>query len=271
MYFRSTEFGLYLCTMSVLNFSVENRIAWIVMSRPEKRNALSVELIDGMTEAFSLANAREDVRVIVLKSSDKPFCAGADLQYLTQLRNNSLEENEADSQRLRRMFDAMYHSPKLVITQVEGPALAGGCGLATLSDLCFATPEASFGYTEVKIGFIPALVMVYLAEKIGGGAIRDLLLTGRVLDATEAKEMGLVQRIVNSEEIDEAVGAVARGCAEGTSGAAVSTVKEMLRQIPSMHRDQALDYAARMNAHARATPDCIKGIDAFLNKQKLTW
>lgn len=257
--------------MSVLNFRVEDRIAWVEMARPEKRNALSVELIESLTETFTVANSREDVRVIVLKSLDKPFCAGADLQYLTELRNNSLSENEADSQRLRRMFDSIYLSPKLVISQVEGPALAGGCGLATLSDLCFATPEATFGYTEVKIGFIPALVMVYLREKIGGAAIRDLLLTGRVIDATEALGMGLIQRIVSAEAIAEAVGEVARGCAAGTSGAAVETVKQMLREIPSMNRDQALDYAARMNAHARATPDCIKGIDAFLNKQKISW
>ena len=127
-----SKWGYYLCAMSVLNVKVEDRVAWIEMCRPEKRNALSVALMESLTEAFLTANAREDVRVIVLKSSDKPFCAGADLQYLTQLRSNTLEENEADSQRLRRMFDAIYHSPKLVISQVEGPALAGGCGLARI-------------------------------------------------------------------------------------------------------------------------------------------
>lgn len=261
----------YLCAMSVLNLAVENRVAWVVMSRPEKRNALSVELIESLTATFLEVNANEDVRVIVLRSSDKPFCAGADLHYLTQLRNNSLEENEADSQRLRRMFDAIYHSPKLVISMVEGPALAGGCGLATLADVCIASPEATFGYTEVKIGFIPALVMVYLREKIGGGVMRDLLLTGKVVTATEALKMGLVQQVVDSADILDAVHSLARGCAEGTSGAAVATVKQMFRELPGLDRDTALDYAARMNAHARATPDCIKGIDAFLNKQKLTW
>ena len=257
--------------MSVLNYEVVNRVAWITLNRPEKRNALSVALIESLGEAFKMANENESVRVIVLKSADKPFCAGADLAYLTELRQNSLEENLADSQRLRRMFDAIYHSSKLVISQVEGAALAGGCGLATLADICVATPQAQFGYTEVKIGFIPALVMVYMRERVAGWVMRDLLLTGRVIDATEAMRMGLVQYVVAESEVSGFVEGLARGCAEGTSGAALAQVKQMLREIPAMSRDQALDYAAGMNAHARATQDCIKGMDAFLNKQKLTW
>ncbi len=257
--------------MSVLNYEVVNRVAWITLNRPEKRNALSVALIESLGEAFKMANEDESVRVIVLKSADKPFCAGADLAYLTELRQNSLEENLADSQRLRRMFDAIYHSSKLVISQVEGAALAGGCGLATLADICVATPQAQFGYTEVKIGFIPALVMVYMRERVAGWVMRDLLLTGRVIDATEAMKMGLVQYVVAESEVSGFVEGLARGCAEGTSGAALAQVKQMLREIPAMSRDQALDYAAGMNAHARATQDCIKGMDAFLNKQKLTW
>ena len=257
--------------MSVLNYEVVNRVAWITLNRPEKRNALSVSLIESIHEAFNKANEDDGVRVIVLKSADKPFCAGADLAYLTELRQNTLEENLEDSQRLRRMFDAIYHSSKLVISQVEGAALAGGCGLATLADICVATPQAQFGYTEVKIGFIPALVMVYMRERVAGWVMRDLLLTGRVIDATEAMRMGLVQYVVAESEVSGFVEGLARGCAEGTSGAALAQVKQMLREIPAMSRDQALDYAAGMNAHARATQDCIKGMDAFLNKQKLTW
>jgi len=182
-----------------------------------------------------------------------------------------LEENEADSQALRRLFDLIYLSPKIVISQVEGPALAGGCGLATLADLCIATPEATFGYTEVKIGFIPALVMVYLREKMGGGVIRDLMLTGRVLTATEAHELGLVQRLVSAEQIESVVNQTAQELCENTSQEAVASVKEMLRVIPSMSRDEALDYAAKQNAKARGSNDCRKGIDAFLQKMPLKW
>lgn len=256
---------------SLLLTQLKGRVATVILNRPEKRNALSAELVAELTQWMTSLNANQDVRVIVIRSADKPFCAGADLKYLAQLRDFSLEENEADSQALRRLFDLIYLSPKIVISQVEGPALAGGCGLATLADLCIATPEATFGYTEVKIGFIPALVMVYLREKIGGGVIRDLMLTGRVLTANEAHELGLVQRLVSAEQIESVVNQTAQDLCENTSMEAVASVKEMLRVIPSMSRDEALDYAAKQNAKARGSNDCRKGIDAFLQKMPLKW
>ena len=256
---------------SLLLTQLKGRVATVILNRPEKRNALSAELVAELTQWMTSLNSNQDVRVIVIRSADKPFCAGADLKYLAQLRDFSLEENEADSQALRRLFDLIYLSPKIVISQVEGPALAGGCGLATLADLCIATPEATFGYTEVKIGFIPALVMVYLREKMGGGVIRDLMLTGRVLTATEAHELGLVQRLVSAEQIESVVNQTAQDLCENTSQEAVASVKEMLRVIPSMSRDEALDYAAKQNAKARGSKDCRKGIDAFLQKMPLKW
>jgi methylglutaconyl-CoA hydratase len=256
---------------SLLLTQVDGRVATLILNRPEKRNALSAELVSEMSAAMVAFNADEQVRVVIVRSADKPFCAGADLSYLAKLRDFSLEENEADSQSLRRLFDLIYLSPKIVISQVEGPALAGGCGLATLADLCFATPEATFGYTEVKIGFIPALVMVYLREKIGGGVLRDLMLTGRVLKADEAFNLGLVQRLVAAEAIEAVVNQTAHGLCENTSQQAVASVKGMLQAIPSMSRDQALDYAAKQNAVARGSVDCRKGIDAFLRKEPLKW
>jgi len=152
----------------ILRIEMDGPVAHLILNRPEKRNALSAELVEHMYQAMLSLNANDSLRVVVIRSAEKPFCAGADLGYLTQLRSNTLEENEADSQRLRQLFDAIYLSPKYIISQVEGPALAGGCGLATLADCCVATPDATFGYTEVKIGFVPALVMVYLREKVSG-------------------------------------------------------------------------------------------------------
>ncbi|MFZ9630603.1 MAG: enoyl-CoA hydratase/isomerase family protein [Bacteroidia bacterium] len=256
---------------SLLLTQQDGRVATLILNRPEKRNALSAELVSEMTAAMVQLNANDEVKVIVLRSADKPFCAGADLSYLAKLRDFSLAENEADSQALRRLFDLIYLSPKIVISQVEGPALAGGCGLATLADLCFATPEATFGYTEVKIGFIPALVMVYLREKIGGGVLRDLMLTGRVISAEEAFNLGLVQRLVSTDNITSIVNQTAQELCESTSQQAVASIKEMLKTIPSMSRDEALDYAAKQNAVARGSEDCRKGIDAFLQKQPLKW
>lgn len=256
---------------SLLLTQVEGRIATLILNRPEKRNALSPELVSEMTAAMVSINENEEIRVVVIRSADKPFCAGADLSYLAKLRDFSLEENEADSQSLRKLFDLIYLSPKIVISQVEGPALAGGCGLATLADLCVATPDATFGYTEVKIGFIPALVMVYLREKIGGGVLRDLMLTGRVLKAEEAFNLGLVQRLVSSDAIENVVNQMAKELCENTSQHAIASVKSMLQTIQGMTRDEALDYAAKQNAVARGSADCRKGIDAFLQKQPLKW
>lgn len=255
----------------LLRIQRTDAVAHVILNRPEKRNALSVALIHDLHEAMKSLNVDPKIRVIVIRSADKPFCAGADLGYMTTLRNNTLEENEADSQKLRAMFDEIYHSPKFVISQVEGPALAGGCGLATLADCCIATTEATFGYTEVKIGFIPALVMVYLREKVSGSVMSDILLTGRVFSAEEAKSMGLIDRVVDSSSIQEVVGAQAKHICENTSSQAVAKVKEMMRSLSNMQRNEALDYAARQNALARSSEDCKKGMDAFLNKQHLKW
>lgn len=255
----------------LLRTQVDGPVAHLILNRPEKRNALSAELVYEMHQAMLALNEDNSVRVVIIRSADKPFCAGADLGYLTQLRNNTLEENEADSQRLRALFDAIYLSPKYIISQVEGPALAGGCGLATLADCCIATPAATFGYTEVKIGFIPALVMVYLREKVSGAVMSDILLSGRIFNAHEAQSLQLVQHVVSDEGIANFALAHARQICETTSAQAVAKVKEMMRVIPAMSRDQALDYAAKQNALARASEDCKKGIDAFLNKVPVKW
>jgi methylglutaconyl-CoA hydratase len=255
----------------LLQTQINGAVAHLILNRPEKRNALSANLIAEMLAAMLAFNADPNIRVIVLRSAGKAFCAGADLAYLTDLRTNTLEENEADSQNLRALFDAIYVSPKYIISQVEGPALAGGCGLATLADFCVATPEATFGYTEVKIGFIPALVMVYLREKVSGSVMSDILLSGRIFSATEAKEMQLINRVVDAEKIAAVIQEHALSICETTSPQALAKVKEMMRAIPNMQRAEALDYAAKQNAEARGSEDCRKGIDAFLNKQPLKW
>jgi len=255
----------------LLQTQINGAVAHLILNRPEKRNALSANLIAEMHAAMLAFNSDPNIRVIVLRSAGKAFCAGADLAYLTDLRTNTLEENEADSQNLRALFDAIYLSPKYIISQVEGPALAGGCGLATLADFCVATPEATFGYTEVKIGFIPALVMVYLREKVSGSVMSDILLSGRIFSATEAKEMQLINRVVDAEKIAAVVQEHALSICETTSPQALAQVKEMMRAIPNMQRAEALDYAAKQNAEARGSEDCRKGIDAFLNKQPLKW
>ncbi|RZL26080.1 MAG: enoyl-CoA hydratase/isomerase family protein, partial [Pedobacter sp.] len=147
-------------------YSVEKRIATITINRPEKRNALNPPLISELTEKFIRASEDDDVKVVVLNANGASFSAGADLEYLQQLQQNSFEENVADSNNLKRLFTTIYYLPKVVIAQVEGHAIAGGCGLATICDIVFATPESNFGYTEVKIGFVPAIVSCFLKQKV---------------------------------------------------------------------------------------------------------
>ena len=256
--------------MSLILTNIEGRVATIVLNRPEKRNALSAELVTELKQAFLDFNSNENVKIILLKSAALPFCAGADLAYLTQLRNFTFEENVADSQHLKELFECIYTSPKVTISQVEGPALAGGCGLATVTDFCFASIEATFGYTEVKIGFLPALVMVYLREKVGMQVMTDWLLTGRVFGADEAFHKGLIYDVSASDEIEKHVNDFMSNLLVGVSQQSIEGIKKMMRNLP-FDRKEALNYAAEMNAHARATSDCKKGIDAFLNKEKISW
>ncbi len=256
--------------MSLILTNIEGRVGTIVLNRPEKRNALSAELVTELKQAFLDFNSNENVKIILLKSASLPFCAGADLAYLMQLRNFTFDENVADSQHLKELFELIYTSPKITISQVEGPALAGGCGLATVTDFCFASIEATFGYTEAKIGFLPALVMVYLREKVGMQVMTDWLLTGRVFGADEAFNCGLIYQVSASDDIEKQVNDFIAKLTIGVSQQSIAGIKKMMRNLP-FDRSEALNYAAEMNAHARATTDCRKGIDAFLNKEKITW
>lgn len=252
-------------------YEVKERVGYITLNRPEKRNALSYEMVSEIKLAFMKAEADADCKIIVIKGSGEAFCAGADLAYLQQLQTNTFEENLADSRHLMELFQFIYHSHKVVISQISGPALAGGCGLATVCDFSFATPQSTFGYTEVKIGFVPAIVMIFLVRKVAEKTARQLLLTGDVFDAQKALNYGLINEIVEADALDETVFKFAQKLCKQASAQSLGLVKEMLANVQSMEVNSALNYAAQTNAKARATEDCKKGIAAFLNKEKLTW
>lgn len=252
-------------------YEVKDRVGYITLNRPEKRNALSYEMVSEIKLAFMNAEADKDCKVIVIKGSGEAFCAGADLAYLQQLQTNTYDENLADSRHLMELFQFIYHSKKVVISQVNGPALAGGCGLATVCDFSFATPESTFGYTEVKIGFVPAIVMVFLVRKVAEKTARHLLLTGDVFGADKALAYGLINEVVEVSQLEETVFKFAQKLCKQASAQSLGLVKEMLAEVQSMSVNEALAYAAQTNAQARATEDCKRGIAAFLNKEKLTW
>lgn len=257
--------------MALVNYNTENRIGYITLNRPEKRNALSFEMVTELKNAFIMAEADSDCKVIILKAEGKVFCAGADLAYLQQLQNNTYEENLADSTHLMELFKKIYNCPKVVIAQVHGHAIAGGCGLATVCDFSYSVPEAKFGYTEVKIGFIPAIVKVFLLRKIGEGKAKALLLSGELIDSTTAKEFGLINAIFDATKLEEEVNKFATMLCETNSAQSMAYTKRMIADVQHMTLNQGLDFAATMNATARNSEDCKKGISSFLNKEKLTW
>lgn len=252
-------------------YEVQERVGYITLNRPEKRNALSFDFVQQIKDALVVAERDEQCKVIVIRANGEAFCAGADLSYLQQLQQNSFEENLADSQHLMQLFQLIYYNKKVVIAQVNGAALAGGSGLATVCDFCFATPESSFGYTEVKIGFVPAIVMVFLVRKVTEHIAKKLLLTGEVFNAARALEYGLINEVVEASKLEETVNTFATKLCKQASAQSLSMVKEMLAQVQQLSLDEGLQYAASMNANARATDDCKRGIAAFLNKEKLSW
>lgn len=256
---------------TLVNYHTENRIGYITLNRPEKRNALNAEMVTALKNAFTQAENDENCKVIVLQANGEAFCAGADLAYLQQLQNNTYDENLQDSQHLMGLFLQIYIHKKAVIGKIQGHALAGGCGLATLCDISFSIPEAKYGYTEVKIGFVPALVKVFLLRKIGEGKARELLITGKIITAEEAKNFGLINFISTKETIDSEVLEFATKLCNEASGQSIALVKEMIAEVQHLSVEEGLEYAARMNANARATDDCKRGINSFLTKEKLTW
>lgn len=250
--------------------SVDNK-AYITLNRPEKRNALSYEVVSELKEAFKAASEDKNARVVILRANGKAFCAGADLAYLQQLQNNTYEENLEDSRHLKELFYQIYTLNKVVVAQVQGHAIAGGCGLATVCDFAFTVPDAMFGYTEVRIGFIPAIVKVFLLRKIGEMRSKELLLTGELVTAAQAKEYGLVNRVVTADELEEHVERFADMLISKNSGQSMAFTKQMIAKVQSMTVEDALEYAAAMNAEARASEDCKKGIASFLNKEEINW
>lgn len=257
--------------MSLVIYSTKERVGYITINRPEKRNALSRELVSELKGVFANAEKDANVKVIVLKANGESFCAGADLAYLQQLQEFSFEENIADSNHLKELFLQIYQLKKVVIAEVQGHALAGGCGLATICDFVFAVPEAKFGYTEVKIGFIPAMVLIFLIRKIGEQKAKQLLLSGELIQDKEVLRMGLVNCIVSKEQLENAVFNFAQKLIKNNSDQSMMLTKQMIGDVQSMSLTNALDYAAKMNAQARATDDCKKGIAAFLEKRELNW
>lgn len=251
--------------MDVILSSSEGTVARITLNRPEKRNALNSELLLALRQEFVRLKADSSIKVIILEANGKAFCAGADLAYLREVSKFSAMENLADSQLLQETFHEIYTSPKPVIAKVQGAAIAGGCGLASVCDIVIAAKNgAKFGYSEVKIGFIPAVVMVYLLRKIGDTRARRLLLSAETISSMEAERIGLATYCVDDDQLESFTNSIAQTLS-GNSASSMALVKEMMANLQGMSLEAGLRYAASMNAFTRLTDDCKAGIASFLD------
>jgi len=267
----STPFAPESVALRFLQYEVRDRVAYITLDRADKRNALNYDVVAELKQAFEMAELDDACKVIVLRANGKAFSAGADLESIQAMQDYEYDDNLADSTHLMQLFLQIYTLKKVVIAQIQGHAIAGGCGLATLCDFAFAVPEARFGYTEVKIGFLPAIVSVFLLRKVGEGRTKQLLLTGDLISAEEARRLGLINYVVPAEELAGQVEAFARRLCTENSANSLEVTKELIARVQDMSLESALRYAAQQNAAARSSDDCRRGVSAFLDKQPLTW
>lgn len=246
-------------------YSVNDAVARIVLNRPEKRNALNDELIAEIKRGLREAAGDETVRAIVISGAGKDFCSGADLSALQKIAQASMSDNADDARSLLDLFVQIRQIRVPVIAAVKGRALAGGCGLATACDLVLASETARFGYPEVKIGFVPAMVLAILRRNVSEKRAFELITRGEEISAPYAKEIGLVNQVFSDETFDEDVTAYLRRFTE-VSSTAVALTKSLLYQVDGLAFLEALETGADVNVIARMTDDCQQGIAKFLKK-----
>jgi methylglutaconyl-CoA hydratase len=252
-----------------IQLAFDSGVATITLYRPDKRNAISFELIDHLLRALKEVET-SDAIVLILTGAGKAFSSGMDLDNLKVLIGRSPEQNLEDSQTMVRLFRSLYEFPKVTIAAVNGAAIAGGTGLALLCDFTLAVPEAKFGYTEVRIGFVPAIVSTFLLRQTGEKYARDLLLTGRIIGAEEASRMGLINEIVTPEKLMVRARELAAQLMEN-SPASLRATKKLLNNRARAELDAEIEAAVQQNAAVRTTADFREGITSFLEKRKPAW
>src|ERR1700722_3726812 len=252
-----------------IHLEFTGEIAMITLNRPEKRNAITAEMIAELFSAFDEVEA-SSARVLLLPGAGKAFCSGMDLDALKALAEQSPAEQREDADRLARLCLRIWSFPKPTIAAVNGHAIAGGCGIATLCDFTIAVPEAKFGYPEVRIGFLPAVVSVFLVRQIGEKRARELLLSGKTIDAAEAHRLGLVSQIVPAKELMIAAQIVAASLLT-CSPVSLHMTKKLLCDFAAPEVNRELEVAAAQSAQIRTTDDFREGLASFLEKRAPRW
>jgi methylglutaconyl-CoA hydratase len=246
-------------------YSVELGVARITLNRAEKRNALDDELIAGVRRALADSANDDAVRVVLVTGAGKDFCSGADLAALQRIKDARVMENVADARRLGDLFLEMRRHPRPIVAAVRGRALAGGCGVATAADVILAAESAEFGYPEIKIGFVPAMVMAILRRSISERRAFELLATGEIVPARRALEIGMINHVYADGAFDAEVESYAMQLA-ARSSSALALTKSLLHQMDSISFEAALSAGVQTNALARMTDDYRRGIEQFTKK-----
>ncbi len=241
----------------------------IILNSEKNGNALNQLLIKELTHAFKNLSKNLSCRAIILESKSKIFCAGADLKELKEMQNNNYKKNLQDSKKLMNLFKKILSIDKLVIAKVNGAAIAGGCGLATACDVVFGTENGKFGYTEVNIGFVPALVSTFLSKRVSDFVSKELFLTGKILDSKQAKKIHLIDYYVKAEKLDEKIEKYIQDFLKKSSPESVSETKKMLYKFSEI--EKKMNLACAINAKSRNNKDCLKGISRFLKKERNYW
>src|SRR3974377_1697919 len=252
-----------------LNLETKDFLSTITFNRPDKRNAITTHMIAELQTALDTIE-KSQTRVVIITGTGRAFCAGIDLELLQSIAKQTPSENQEDSRRIAKMFRKIWSYSRPLIAAVNAHALAGGCGIATLCDFTLSVPEAKFGYTEVKIGFLPAIVSVFLTRQVGEKRARDLLLTGRLVEAQEAKELGLVNEIVAADNLMPRAHELAETILSA-SPSSITRAKHLLVSAAAAGVDHDLERAVLESARVRCTPDFKEGVAAFLEKRKPIW
>ncbi len=248
----------------------DGQVFSIILNRPKKKNALNGRLVDDLKSAFKFAKKNSNIRIVVLSGAGDSFCSGADLSYLVSLRDNNYEDNLSDSKSLSELFLQIMELPKPVIAKVAGAALAGGCGLATVCDFVIADENSRFGYPEVKVGFVAAMVSAFLIKQVGERKARELLLTGNIFSAPEALSFGLINNVSPSNEIERAVNSLVKKLLLNSPNG-MRVTKQLFNSFQYLENDKEVERLAKINAEFRKTDDFSEGVNAFLEKRKPNW
>jgi methylglutaconyl-CoA hydratase len=246
-------------------YQADQSIARITLNRPDKRNALDEEIVNEMKDGLAQAARDPATRVVVIAGAGKDFCSGADLAALQRASEATVMDNVANARNMGEMFIAMRRHPRPIVAAVRGRALAGGCGIATACDLILASESAQFGYPEVNIGFIPAMVMAILRRSVSEKRAFELITRGEIITARDALDLGLINRLFADDEFDARVESYLSDLA-AKSASAVSLSKNLLYHMDAMTFEAAIEAGVQLNAIARMTEDCKRGVERFLKK-----